>query len=81
MSADYESLMQHAAETNARRDVVDSGSGFAPPHACPLDVALQTVDAAIEAGLRFQDWECIAEGLDILRTIAATQEITTRRSK
>ncbi len=59
--------MERAGKTNGRRDRTDSSAGFAPPGRTLLDVHLKTVESAIEAGIRMDDRECLAEGLVMLR--------------
>jgi hypothetical protein len=67
---DAKALIRKAESTNAERDRMDRANGFAPPSAGPLDVELRTICAALEAGLRTEDWDCVAEGLVMLRDTA-----------
>ena len=59
----YDRLMRKARQTNAWRDRADRANGFAAPVDTPGPVLLGTVAAAIECGVRMQDWNNVAEGL------------------
>lgn len=67
--AEFDRLMRRASATNRRRDADERRAGFATPDEGPLDMQLRTVCLAIEAGLRTTDWDCVAEGLEMLRGI------------
>jgi len=62
-----EELIRKAEMTNAERDRIEQANGMAPPSDCPLPMHLRTIDSALEAGLRMGDWDCVAEGLVMLR--------------
>ena len=76
---DYDRLMKRARQTNDRRDAVDRTVGFGTPLDCgPLE-ALRTVDSALEAGIKTGDWNCVAEGLDMLRAILNRYHVVRAR--
>ncbi len=63
-----EELMARARAANAERDRLELEVGFAPPHIGgdqPM-MWLRTIVSALEAGLRSDDTESIAEGLAML---------------
>lgn len=67
--AEFNELMAAAAKRNQDRDQIERLSGFAAPaDAGPL-LWLRTIDVALEAGIRGADWDCVAEGLDMLRDL------------
>ena len=74
---DYDALLAQAIQTNAQRDQIDRNHGNAPPGNCPIIVHLRTVASAIEAGIRSEDWNAVAEGqvmlLDAIDLISATR--------
>lgn len=55
-----------ARKTNDHRDKGDRAAGFAPPNFGPVDMTLRTAMCAIWAGLGIEDWDCVAEGYEIL---------------
>ena len=62
----YEELILKAKAANLKRDTVDRQSGYAAPGDRGLAPHLEVASAAIEAGIRMGDWDCIAEGLVML---------------
>jgi hypothetical protein len=65
--AQYLALMKKARKTNAQRDRIDDGAGFLKPNEGAVDLQLRNAIAAIGCGLQISDWDCVAEGLDILQ--------------
>lgn len=63
----YERLMNRARKVNKSRDCDDHKTGFAAPSDCDLPSHLRNAISAITAGLQGGDWNCIAEGLDMLQ--------------
>lgn len=61
--------MALAEETNARRDQSERESGFGADSDQPTLSRLITAALAIDAGLRVEDWSCVAEGLAILGAV------------
>jgi hypothetical protein len=59
-------LLALANKTNTRRDKLDRKLGMAAPPDCPLKLHLRTVEQALMAGITIEDWEVIAEGIDML---------------
>ncbi len=59
-------LLALAHKTNTRRDKLDRKLGMAAPPDCPLKLHLRTVEQALMAGITIEDWEVIAEGIDML---------------
>lgn len=57
----FTEMIGKARSTNVKRDGQDRKHGFAAPVDCTYDVQLRTVMSAIEAGMRGDDWTCIAE--------------------
>jgi hypothetical protein len=47
---------------------MDMAAGFAAPEDCSVLAHLRTAEAAIECGLKISGTECIAEGLELLRS-------------
>ena len=66
---DFDVLIRKARATNRRRDASERRSGFASPSDGPLDLTLRTVMSALEAGIRTDDWDCIAEGFAMLEDL------------
>ena len=62
----FNRLLAQAAKTNRERDQMERELGFATPNDGPPYLRLGTGIAAIEAGLLLEDWNAIAEGLDML---------------
>lgn len=74
---DYDKLMAQARATNAERDRIDREQGNATPLEAGPEAHIGTIAAAIEAGIRTGDWNCIAEAqamilevVDLLRRVA-----------
>jgi len=63
----YEELIAKAKATNLERDIIDRQSGYTAPSDRGLIPHLEVVSAAIEAGIRMDDWNCVAEGLVMLQ--------------
>lgn len=59
-------LLALAHRTNARRDRLERKWGMAAPSDCSLKLHLRTVEQALMAGITVEDWEVIAEGIDML---------------
>jgi hypothetical protein len=62
-------LLSKAEQTNAQRDKIERGSGFAPPGQGGNALWARTVMQAIYCGLRTEDWNAVAEGLIMLRDL------------
>jgi hypothetical protein len=62
----YDELMSNARRTNAKRDKQDRKNNFAAPGDLPLVEHIRTAMMAIEAGIKTDDWENIAEGQAML---------------
>ena len=65
----YEQIMKQARATNRKRDASDRKHGLAAPSDVPLVIHLQTVMFAIEAGIKRDDWGCVAEAQGMLEEI------------
>jgi len=57
-----------ARRVNSQRSRMDMAAGFAAPEDCSVLAHLRTAEAAIECGLKISGTECIAEGLELLRS-------------
>jgi hypothetical protein len=66
MTGTAKALVEKARETNARRSVLERAAGFAAPEQGPDDALLRTAMTAFHAGLEIADWDCVAEGYDML---------------
>lgn len=66
---DYDKLMRTARQTNAKRDEGERESGFAAPPDNEPSMFLRTAMAAIECGIRTDDWESIAEAQAMLEQV------------
>ncbi len=62
----FNAVIATARATNRRRDEIEHAAGLAAPGEGDQAMALRTVVCALEAGLRTQDWDCIAEALVML---------------
>lgn len=60
---DLKTLMEKARATNQSRDL-DDGLSYAP-----IDIQLATANEAIRTGISLGNWDCVAEGLDMLETL------------
>jgi len=69
MNRRYRSIVKQARETNRVRDVIDRSNGFGAPCDQSTHIQIRTVIAAIDAGLRLRNWDCIAEGFVMLDDI------------
>ena len=67
--AQFKKLMEEARRANVRMDEEDRAAGFAAPVDCSPELQLRTAKAAIECGIRTEDWAAVAEGLDLLRQL------------
>lgn len=66
-SAAYKRLMDKARRTNRERDSLDRQNRGVAPVDMPLSMQLRTAIGALACGVSMQDWDCVAEGLDILQ--------------
>lgn len=64
MKARTKALLDRAAKTNRERDAIDGGI-----HGLPMVVQVSTAASAIAAGVETEDWNCVAEGLEMLMHI------------
>jgi hypothetical protein len=64
---EIEALMNKARETNARRDGIERAIGFAAQPDISEFQQLRTVDFALEASLKTEDWNCVAEARAMLQ--------------
>lgn len=67
----FEQRMAKARATNAQRDATERRVGFANPQHCDTATWAATIEAAIEAGIKMSDWDCVAEGLAMLNDMVA----------
>jgi hypothetical protein len=67
MNADH--LLREAAATNTRRDSQERAAGFAAQEDLITSQQLMTVILALDAGLRTEDWRCVAEAADMLGSL------------
>lgn len=63
---DFEKLMQRAHLTNLQRERDERAAGLATPTDGGAMDLMVTAMMAIEAGIRCDDWNAIAEALDML---------------
>jgi hypothetical protein len=63
---DLQKMMARAAKTNLERDVMERASGLSAVSDTPQMAIVRTALCALEAGLRMQDWSCVAEATDML---------------
>lgn len=63
----YDRLMEEARKRCQQFDEIDRQNGNEPPRRGPLLQHLETVEAALEAGLKRGDWTCAADALVLLR--------------
>ena len=68
---DYDKIMAKAKKTNAKRDKDERDSGFAAPMDNGPFQYLRTAAAAIESGIKTDDWDSVAEGLVMIEDILA----------
>ena len=66
---DYQKLMDKARKTNEEYERIEKEGEFASPLNCSSFVCLRTVEVAIETGIKEMNWDCVAEGLDLLRNL------------
>jgi len=66
---DYDKLMDEARKQNVEFDAIDRKSPFASPHERSPKVHLITAMAAIECGIKTDDWSCVAEGQAMLEQL------------
>lgn len=59
-------LYAKAERTNADRDLLDEEAGTPSPSDCTIDLHLRTVITALATGIDTHDWDCVAEGLEML---------------
>lgn len=64
---EYLALIRKAEQTNRERDAIDRKAGFASPLDTNCSACLRVVISAITAGINMRDWDCVAEGLDMLQ--------------
>lgn len=70
----YEDLMSKARSTNANRDESERKSGYPAESDLPPSMQLRTAMMAIEAGIKLEDWGCVAEAQAMLENIARLME-------
>lgn len=66
---DYQKIMRKAHKTNSQRDKDETAFGWVAPTNCPIDLHLRTAIEAIRSGIMSNDWDCVAEGQDMLSSI------------
>ena len=59
-------LVDMARATNRKRDRIDRKAGFGAPGDGGHDDLIRTAMCAIEAGMREESWEPVAEGYEML---------------
>ena len=59
-------LVDKARTTNWERDRIDRANGFGVPGDGGHDDLLRTAMSALEAGMREENWEAVAEGYEML---------------
>ena len=67
MSSKFDELIDQAARTLAQMNKDDRESGFMPDEEESVPSRLRTVAFALEAGLKTEDWNCIAEAYLMLK--------------
>jgi hypothetical protein len=55
-------LVAKARRTNRERDEIDRGAGFAAPGSGPVYLQVRTVMSALDAAMREESWDAVAEG-------------------
>ena len=78
--SEYEALLKKAKRTNQQRDRHDRKVGFAAPGDASLRVYFRTVLSALEAGMRMEDWPCVAEGYVMLQDFYARLESMAQKA-
>ena len=63
----FDLLVDTAARKIARMHRMDCESGFQPDEESPVPMRLRTVMFALEAGLKTEDWNAIAEAYLMLK--------------
>jgi hypothetical protein len=59
-------MIERAEATNRERDALERSAGLAAPPDFPLDLLVRTAISALEAGLRENNWDCVAEATAML---------------
>ncbi len=77
----YQRLITKARTTNSERDALDRRNGFARPSDCGAMSYLRTVHMAMEAGMKMQDWDCVAEAYAMLEDIFDRYAVLTVRGE
>jgi len=62
-----DSMLRDAERINRERDEGEHAAGLAAPSDGPLEMTLRTVELALDAGMRTEDWRCVAEAVVMLR--------------
>jgi len=66
---DFDELIKRVAKHLAMVNKSERRSGFAADEDCPVPVRLRTVELALNAGVKMEDWNCIAEAYLMLCAI------------
>lgn len=69
--AQFKAIMAKARTTNASRSASERRAGFSSLESGPPREFARTAMLAIEAGIKSQDWDCVAEGLAMLEDYIA----------
>ena len=64
--AEVTKRLAQASRTNVERDAIERASGLATPHDNGDAALMRTAIDALQAGLKMEDWSCVAEAADML---------------
>ena len=71
---DFDTIMRKAEARMNELSAIERATGYTSPANCPPEVELRTVEAALECAIQTNDWDCVAEGLVMLKD--ATRKVT-----
>lgn len=69
MPNNFKELINKATKKIAMMNKTERESGFMPEEECSILTRLRTVELALEAGLKIEDWNATAEAYVMLRAI------------
>lgn len=74
VNMEFNELIKNAKARTKEMDATDRESGFAADSDTPGWMRLRTVMFALEAGLKTEDWDCVAEAYVTLEEVNKTIE-------